>query len=161
MIWSWDLIEQAEHLASKERGRPKEASLRRAVSTAYYALFHELCRITANALVGSSTRWETYSPVYRLIDHKVAKSLFERTRNAGSGEFRALGAAVAEIGENFIRLQDERHRADYDPRPYPHDRYVVLGLVASAKESSTKLDALSRDVKLELAVRLMAASKRK
>lgn len=37
-----DLLEQAKHLASRERKRPKQASLRRAVSTAYYAVFYLL-----------------------------------------------------------------------------------------------------------------------
>jgi uncharacterized protein (UPF0332 family) len=35
-----DLLQQAYDLASKEETDPKQASLRRAVSTAYYALFH-------------------------------------------------------------------------------------------------------------------------
>ena len=37
-----DLLEQANHLANREPKRPRQASLRRAVSTAYYALFHLL-----------------------------------------------------------------------------------------------------------------------
>ena len=37
-----DLLEQANHLARREKGKPKQASLRRAVSTAYYAAFHLL-----------------------------------------------------------------------------------------------------------------------
>lgn len=37
-----DLLEQAGHLARRERKRPRQASLRRAVSAAYYALFHLL-----------------------------------------------------------------------------------------------------------------------
>ena len=37
-----DLLEQAYDLAQKELISPKQASLRRAVSTAYYALFHLL-----------------------------------------------------------------------------------------------------------------------
>src|SRR5689334_5589494 len=37
-----DLLEQARHLANREPKRPRQASLRRAVSTAYYALFHLL-----------------------------------------------------------------------------------------------------------------------
>ena len=39
-----DLPAQAKHLASRERGRPRQASLRRAASAAYYALFHLLIR---------------------------------------------------------------------------------------------------------------------
>jgi uncharacterized protein (UPF0332 family) len=35
-----DLVDQAAHLTALERGRPKQASLRRAVSSAYYSLFH-------------------------------------------------------------------------------------------------------------------------
>jgi hypothetical protein len=36
------LLEQAQHLVKREPKRPKQASLRRAISTAYYALFHLL-----------------------------------------------------------------------------------------------------------------------
>jgi hypothetical protein len=37
-----DLLEQAGHLASRERTKPKQASLRRAISVSYYAVFHLL-----------------------------------------------------------------------------------------------------------------------
>ncbi|MBS1874595.1 MAG: hypothetical protein JSU00_15375 [Acidobacteria bacterium] len=37
-----DLLEQADHLARWDWKHPKQASLRRAVSTAYYAVFHML-----------------------------------------------------------------------------------------------------------------------
>ena len=38
-----DLIELAEFIAKRDAGRPKQASLRRAISTAYYAVFHRAC----------------------------------------------------------------------------------------------------------------------
>jgi len=37
-----DLLDQAEHLAAKEPRKPRQASLRRAVSATYYAIFHLL-----------------------------------------------------------------------------------------------------------------------
>src|ERR1700733_895342 len=40
MTFHRDLLNQAKSLANKESRRPKQASLRRAVSTAYYAIFH-------------------------------------------------------------------------------------------------------------------------
>jgi uncharacterized protein (UPF0332 family) len=40
MALAEDLLEQAFLLLNKESKNPKQASLRRAVSTAYYALFH-------------------------------------------------------------------------------------------------------------------------
>src|ERR1035438_5650076 len=44
MAFAEDLLEQAYHLARRERTKPRQASLRRAISTAYYALFHLLIR---------------------------------------------------------------------------------------------------------------------
>lgn len=37
-----DLLKQAEQLAIADPRKPRQASLRRAVSAAYYALFHKL-----------------------------------------------------------------------------------------------------------------------
>ena len=39
MTFPDELLEQAHHLANRERKRPRQASLRRAVSSAYYARF--------------------------------------------------------------------------------------------------------------------------
>jgi hypothetical protein len=43
-----DLLEQATHLALRETKRPKQTSLRRSVSSAYYALFHLLVHEAAS-----------------------------------------------------------------------------------------------------------------
>jgi hypothetical protein len=40
------MLEQSRDLANREPKRPRQASLRRAVSTAYYALFHLLATET-------------------------------------------------------------------------------------------------------------------
>lgn len=42
MAFAADLLDQAQHLAQREPKRPKLASLRRSISTAYYALVHLL-----------------------------------------------------------------------------------------------------------------------
>jgi hypothetical protein len=42
MVYADDLFELAKHLANLEPVNPRQASLRRAVSTAFYALFHLL-----------------------------------------------------------------------------------------------------------------------
>ena len=47
------LLEQAQHLLRREKRRPKQASLRRAISTAYYALFHLLVFDAARVFLGS------------------------------------------------------------------------------------------------------------
>ena len=48
-----DLLEQALRLAKLDAKKPKQANLRRAISSAYYALFHmlvnEACRVQVGA----------------------------------------------------------------------------------------------------------------
>jgi uncharacterized protein (UPF0332 family) len=53
---SSDLLKQAKDLASQDRNRPKDASVRRAISTAYYSLFHFLLDEASGMLVGTSQK---------------------------------------------------------------------------------------------------------
>src|SRR5207237_8369588 len=76
-----DLLELADHLARREPRRPKQVSLRRAISSAYYAVFHALAFLCAETLVGGSKSWQAVTPVYRSLDHGGAKRLFERDRS--------------------------------------------------------------------------------
>lgn len=47
-----DLLQQADYLAGYEGTNPSQTSLRRAVSTAYYALFHLLIEDAASRWSG-------------------------------------------------------------------------------------------------------------
>ncbi len=53
-----DLLLIAHQLAigvvGNRRGHPRQAELRRAVSTAYYAMFHSLARCGADLVAGST-----------------------------------------------------------------------------------------------------------
>ena len=51
-----DLLKQARHLATKEPRRPSQASLRRAVSAAYYALFHRLVDEATRMMISRGNR---------------------------------------------------------------------------------------------------------
>lgn len=51
-----DLLDQAKDLAGFESKKPKQASLRRAVSASYYALFHLLVRACAQVLAPSGSQ---------------------------------------------------------------------------------------------------------
>src|ERR1700677_18967 len=73
-----DLLAVASLLAWTEQAVPKHAMMRRAVSTAYYALFHALADRCAKTLVTSSgSDWDTFTLVYRALDHASAKRFFE------------------------------------------------------------------------------------
>ena len=75
------LIDAARLLAGQTgqmapRGRPRQAMLKRAISTAYYAMFHALCHSNANALIGVSPGPPypmAWTRAYRALDHNFAR----------------------------------------------------------------------------------------
>ncbi len=62
-------------------GRPRQAMLKRAVSNAYYAMFHALCHSNANTIVGTSpapTYTQEWSRTYRALEHRFASDRMNR-----------------------------------------------------------------------------------
>ena len=143
-----DLLDLAQDLARREAGRPKHASLRRAANAAYYAVFHRLARLCADELVGWSKGWDVVTPVYRSLDHRAARRVFERERGRGT-------EALAELGEIFLVLQEARLAADYDPQPFAYGRGEVLDLIESARRALRILAGLTAETRLRLAVDLV------
>lgn len=109
-----DLIGSARILARSSRSRrPKQSDLKRALSTAYYAVFHQMCRNGADCLIGtasadrSNSAWQQ---AYRAIDHGFATKQCKDRRI-----MRKFPNDIQDFGNCFVDLQLERHRADYDP----------------------------------------------
>lgn len=103
------------------QGRPKQSFLRRAVSTAYYALFHYLCWQTACHLLPEGTI-ELRLRLVRSIDHASIRRVCEWIANpAGAPEHvRAMVDLLAEttgilnVALAFPDLLQARHQADYN-----------------------------------------------
>lgn len=117
MAFHDDLLEQARVLSLLDKRRPKQANLRRAVSAAYYALFHLLTSESARRLAPASPP-NLMSEVSRAFEHAtmrhVCKSLLTPT-SALIGTFRLTPTDDLRIvAEAFNSLQDARHTADYD-----------------------------------------------
>ena len=77
MAFHNDLLEQAIGLVHKEPKKPKQASLRRAVSTANYALFHML-------ISEASANWNRATlrtALGRAFDHSIMKAASTRIQN--------------------------------------------------------------------------------
>lgn len=142
-----DLLELADHLARRESRRPKQISLRRATSTAYYAVFHALAYLCAKELVGWTKDWKFVTPIYRALDHSTAKKLFDRSRET-------YGEDVAQIGRAFILLQQERNNADYHPE-FSSTRQETLELIRLARDAVQATLALNAEKQLLLAVHLI------
>jgi hypothetical protein len=143
-----DLFEIADRLARLDSGRPRQASLRRAVSTAYYAVFHALAYLCSDRLVGWGKSWEFVSPIYRSLDHARAKTVL-------TSWLPKHGSDIALIGQTFIELQEKRHIADYDPEPR-HGRAETIDLIDQARTAITRITSLSPEDKLRLATQLIA-----
>ena len=152
-----DLLEAAELLLSGPAGRPKQAMLKRSVSTAYHAIFHALAYNNVDALVGwgmrSSQYWETVSPVYRLIEHGPARNALARIPKT-----HVQAVAFLRIASAFIELQKQRMLADYDPKP-AFTMPEVRELIAVEREAIIELRALPRDDRRFLASQIIAKTR--
>ena len=133
-------IEAAKMLAGSHEtipaspGRPRQAMLRRAASTAYYAMFHALCQSNADTLVGQSPPGPHTDPwveAYRALQHGTAK-----TRLASYIQLMQ-DPAVRNFGQAFVNMQQQRISADYDPRA----RFVRSEVVASIDRSEAAINA--------------------
>jgi uncharacterized protein (UPF0332 family) len=149
-----DLLTLAEDLAQQDSGRPKQASLRRAVATACYALFHALAKMCADQLVGFSKPWDVYTPIYRSIDHGGARKVLREARKDSAG-----ATAVGAIGVIFSRLYDKRIEADYVPEPFKYSRREVKDLIQEARDAIGSIESLSPETKLRLAVQFVTKSR--
>lgn len=144
-----DLLSLADELANRDSGRPRQASLRRAVATAYYALFHALAKLCADQLVGPSKPWDVYTPVYRSVDHSAARKVLREARN------HSFDPAIAPVALSFVKLHDARLAADYIPEPLGFSRQQTRDLIQEARGAARAIDALSPDTKLRLAVQFV------
>lgn len=118
------LLEQASLLVSATPGRkPRQVNLRRAVSSAYYAVFHHILTAASDEFVGKGLRTDArYNLVYRSIDHAaVRRTCLEAARPVPSAKFQnylpaeGFEPAIRSFANIFVRLQELRHQADYDP----------------------------------------------
>jgi len=144
-----DLLRRARSGIDAKR-RVRSAYLRRAVSDAYYALFHALAFACANNLVGVTKRDSAaWRRIYRGLEHGRAKEEF------GRAETRALHQNIARIGAAFKQLQEARHMADYDPATTLRRRSDAEALIGIAETAISDLDTLPADMALELGAYLL------
>ena len=76
-----ELISLARHILGQDSTKPSQSTLRRAVGTVYYALFHTLAETSADLLVGKTKSFRSdpaWRQVYRGLDHGTARKVCER-----------------------------------------------------------------------------------
>ncbi|HWE93212.1 MAG TPA: hypothetical protein VG269_04495 [Tepidisphaeraceae bacterium] len=147
MSLALDLLEQARHLSKRERRRPRQASLRRAISAAYYAMFHLLTQEASASLVARPDLRARFS---RAFDHGDMKQASRAFANAQPAQLLGLtgGAAVPsqlqDLAEAFVELQEARHEADYNT-DRSFTRLESINLVARAAAAFASWQAIRTD----------------
>lgn len=99
---------------SSGRGKPSQVNLRRATSSAYYALFHRLARSCADLLVGgegAAKSKHAWRQIYRALNHGTACDACKQ-KNVLS----KFPKGIEDFGHAFVAMQEKRHAADYDPQ---------------------------------------------
>jgi hypothetical protein len=118
------LFEQSDRLiATPSAGPPRHVDLRRAISAAYYGIFHAIVTAASDLIVGASKRQSPlYGLVYRSVEHRALRALCEDIRKSQLPAKYGPYVPVAGFGPDFIALSDasvelqkKRYAADYDP----------------------------------------------
>ena len=118
------LLDQAARLATPQgAGPPRQVDLRRAISAAYYAVFHTTLVAAADEFVGRTKRSsKLYALVYRSVDHRTLRDLCVEVKKPNLPARYARYVPASGFGRNipafaaaFVELQEKRHSADYDP----------------------------------------------
>lgn len=131
----------ARQLAHVHQRRPRQADLRRSISTSYHALFQGLVELAASRLVGSTSAAQksaSWSRVYRNLNYLTAKTTCSRP------ELQACSEEPPRFLMAFPRLQELRHQADDNPtvrlkqrealNPDDDAERVLAGLQATPRE---------------------------
>ncbi|QPN71505.1 hypothetical protein [Synechococcus sp. CBW1108] len=124
MALSSDLIATARQLANVHQRRPRQADLRRSIST---------------AATQKSAAWMR---VHRNLNHLTAKKACSRP------ELQGCSQGLAQFLAAFPRLQELRHQADYDPAAR-FKQGEALSAADDAERGLAGLQAAPRDEQLD------------
>lgn len=147
---SEQLLATARRLARASPQKPRQSDLKRAVSTAYYALFHALAKEAADLLVGvgQDRPDKAWAHTYRALEHGFAKNACAQVRGLG------FPPGLGSVADAFVTLQQSRHEADYDP-DHRIARADALAAIALAEQAFVDLRSSSRRDRRAFAVLLL------
>ena len=90
----------------------QQAHFRRAISTAYYAMFHALLQNNADMLYGRETsqpKSPGWTAIYRALSHTRARS------KLAPHNVSDFPDSITDFAATFLDLQQQREDADYNP----------------------------------------------
>jgi hypothetical protein len=133
-----DLLELAEELARLDPRRPRQVNLRRAVSSAYYALFHLLTAAASALYAGELGLAARINRTLKHGDMKKASQMIANHRLPRAlqppGGGYQTPTHIKAGADAFVILQPARHEADYDLTT-EFSRGEALDLVQKARDA--------------------------
>jgi len=145
-----DLLRQAYDLATRDPRKPKQVNLRRAVSAAYYSMFHLLVDQACRVILGARHEQSSYRNVLgRAFSHSTMKSAcasfaggtLKASVAKGLPTSFAAPVAISNFAELFVVAQLSRHTADYDLGE-TYSRSDVLKLIEEIERATADFLAL-------------------
>jgi hypothetical protein len=103
-----DLLDDARHLAVKGAQEERESCMRRAISTAYYAVFHLL----VNEFISHWEFADQRARLARMFNHQKMREA--AVKPASKDNPTPAESTLMDVVTAFGQLQGDRHRADYD-----------------------------------------------
>ena len=134
-------------------GQPTQGALRRAVSTAYYAMFHALAASNADLIVGPRTpanesRWIA---TYRSLRHF-------RAENPLHGWPHLFGPPIQNFAYVIGSIKTERENADYNPGAHFAQNEVITWIDA-AERAIIRFNATSPQERAMVAIATLAGQR--
>jgi uncharacterized protein (UPF0332 family) len=167
MLDSAELLALARRLSvGNGHSQPTDAELRRAVSTAYYALFHKVVGTAAERFMGPGQQNTAgFALLYRGFDHREMKTFCEALQVStlkDKYKYHLRRSAISQDMRDFASvlppLQDARHLADYDPAAQflPAE---VSSLVDAAEVALQAFDRVAVDERTDILALMMVGAR--
>jgi uncharacterized protein (UPF0332 family) len=162
-----DLLALARRLSDASGpAPPNDAELRRAVSTAYYALFHKVARRAAQRFMGTGHEDTAgFALLHRCFNHgrmkEVCEALQVSTLNKKYKRYLRRSAVSQDMRDfaAFVPLlQEYRHEADYDPAAQFLPSFVSE-LVDGAESAMDAFDRVTPDEQADVLALMMVGTR--
>jgi hypothetical protein len=128
------------------QGQPRNTNLRRATSSAYYALFHAIALAVAAEALPNAPPAELHGYA-RYVNHAAIKQVCDWiSGNKPPPHLRQVidrlrqNATLSAVASAFVVLQEEREAADYDHQA-DFTRPATLGLLGRARTGVASIGA--------------------
>ena len=142
------------HNAALQESDPERAQthLKRAVSTAYYAMFHTVCANAAELLPGAASQPATaaaWLQAYRGPEHNHVRN---QCRNAGM--MAPFPPEIKSFAQTIVRVQTRRNQADYNPLSN-FRRVEVSQIIDDAEFAIDQLSSAPADIRRAFAIAIL------